>query len=566
LRINSDSEVASSVSYIGELANSFGEVSLLGENAVWNVTSTLSVGRAGEGELYILEGAQVNSPGAFVGQQAGSKGSVFVNVGLWELTTGALNVGTAGTGLVRIDIATISSHGGTIGGFDGEVRMDTGGWSNTASLNVTAGGNLLADNVSSVFSTYGVISGTNADVTLKRNSIWTNSGTNAGTGVSLLVGDSGPGKLTIENSTVTNATGMMGFSSSATAEVVIDGSTALWENTGRLTVGAGGDANLTIRNGGKLKSATAIVADDASSQSRVIIDGTGSKWEVTGTMAGAALQVGDTNGPGTEGTLIVRRGGQASVIAGQSLGVLGKGVLGGDGTIVGNVVSSATVDPGFVDELTGNNVLGTLQIQGNYRQVSGQLKIELDVAANDKLQATGNIEFVPFFTPCILDVELAPGFYPGSGHEFTILGWGGTLTGTASLQLPTLAPGLSWDSSRLYTQGILAVAGTTNLPGDFSNNGIVDAADWVLWAANPNHTLAQLEQWRANFGNSLYGAGTGQAAAPEPGSITLLLLGVGLLLLNRRRIVSLYPTSIAQQNLACALSGRFLATANCGFC
>ena len=56
-----------------------------------------------------------------------------------------------------------------------------------------------------------------------------------------------------------------------------------------------------------------------------------------------------------------------------------------------------------------------------------------------------------------------------------------------------------------------AAAGT---PGDYNNNGRVDAADYVVWRKNegtnnslPNNSLpgpigpAHYQQWRANFGN-----------------------------------------------------------------
>jgi hypothetical protein len=75
------------------------------------------------------------------------------------------------------------------------------------------------------------------------------------------------------------------------------------------------------------------------------------------------------------------------------------------------------------------------------------------------------------------------------------------------------------------------------LPGDFNENGAVDAADYVLWRNNldtsnnlPNGvsppgtvTQADYTHWRAHFGETAGGgAALGQAAAvPEPGSYAL---------------------------------------------
>jgi hypothetical protein len=74
------------------------------------------------------------------------------------------------------------------------------------------------------------------------------------------------------------------------------------------------------------------------------------------------------------------------------------------------------------------------------------------------------------------------------------------------------------------------------LPGDYNDNGTVDAADYVLWrdggalaneVADPGTiSQADYEEWRARFGNtSAGGAGASLAAVPEPASLLLLLLG-----------------------------------------
>src|SRR4051812_19955412 len=66
---------------------------------------------------------------------------------------------------------------------------------------------------------------------------------------------------------------------------------------------------------------------------------------------------------------------------------------------------------------------------------------------------------------------------------------------------------------------------TTMLPGDFNNNGVVDTADYLVWRANQgtNHVLAndsfggtigvaQFNQWRAYFGQTRPGSGSGAGA------------------------------------------------------
>ncbi len=89
-----------------------------------------------------------------------------------------------------------------------------------------------------------------------------------------------------------------------------------------------------------------------------------------------------------------------------------------------------------------------------------------------------------------------------------------------------------------------------NVPGDYNGNGLVDAADYVLWRKggplqNEVDTpgtvnAADYTAWRARFGNSTAASGLGDAgmSVPEP-SITVLMLfaisGGGLVV--RRHVV-----------------------------
>ena len=83
------------------------------------------------------------------------------------------------------------------------------------------------------------------------------------------------------------------------------------------------------------------------------------------------------------------------------------------------------------------------------------------------------------------------------------------------------------------------VEGATALPGDYNRDGVVDAADFVVWRDHvgaPAGTLphdvdgvvigpAQYETWQANFGNTVGRANsTTNTAVPEPTSAWLLML------------------------------------------
>jgi hypothetical protein len=161
--------------------------------------------------------------------------------------------------------------------------------------------------------------------------------------------------------------------------------------------------------------------------------------------------------------------------------------------------------------------------------------------AYDEIQATGALSLSG-----TLHVSLINGFVPTTGQAFDILDWG-TLSGTfSSISLPTLS-GLAWNTSQLYTTGVISVTGA-GLPGDYNNNGVVDASDYVVWRNNQGSTnvlandpiggtigVAQYNQWRTHLGQT---AGSGSATSrnaivPEPASALLLLIGM-LAMCSRR--------------------------------
>jgi hypothetical protein len=111
-------------------------------------------------------------------------------------------------------------------------------------------------------------------------------------------------------------------------------------------------------------------------------------------------------------------------------------------------------------------------------------------------------------------------------------------------------------SGGMTLQGVVEYVGATvGVSGDFNGNGVVDAADYVLWRnggplQNDPTSGIQLEDydtWRASFGRS-GGSGSslsGSAAVPEPASWLLALFVPSLLYIYigrggaRRRPVSL---------------------------
>jgi formylglycine-generating enzyme len=98
---------------------------------------------------------------------------------------------------------------------------------------------------------------------------------------------------------------------------------------------------------------------------------------------------------------------------------------------------------------------------------------------------------------------------------------------------------------------LATIAAAAGIAGDYNNNGVVDAADYVLYrkflgqsVTLPNDstpgsvTTADYDVWRAHFGQSA-GAGSGsvglgESAVPEPSAILLCAVAWGLFAVGRR--------------------------------
>jgi len=66
------------------------------------------------------------------------------------------------------------------------------------------------------------------------------------------------------------------------------------------------------------------------------------------------------------------------------------------------------------------------------------------------------------------------------------------------------------------------------LPGDFNFDGVVDAADFVVWRKTRG-PASDYDLWRTHMGQSLPPSGVAQSAAvPEPSSLVLLVALIGL--------------------------------------
>ena len=206
-----------------------------------------------------------------------------------------------------------------------------------------------------------------------------------------------------------------------------------------------------------------------------------------------------------------------------------------DGVLIN---SGGTLAPG------GNGSIGSTDVNFAYSQLAGSV-LDIDIGGTatgqfDQLTVGGGADF-----DGALDIALFGGFTPSLNDTFTIVQAGNIpLSSFANLltnsTFTNISNKLVWHL--FYDPTVLTLAVVPALAGDFNGNGVVDAADYVVWRksqgqtgiglaadADFNRTVDFVDYlvWRAHFGQAVPGSGAGTSeltAVPEPRTLTLTLM------------------------------------------
>jgi T5SS/PEP-CTERM-associated repeat protein len=492
------SDFSAGTATIGSAAGSTGTLNVgAGSFSVTRVTSDIIgqflVGNSGTGTLNVSGGAHAAVSGrSQVGRLAGSSGTVTVTGAGSSWSSGNVELGVSGSAVLTV------SSGGHV---TGNSEFKTAG--PNVAINVTGAGSILEA----------------SSIDLTKGSLTVQSG-------GAVIDDAGA----IRN-----------------ASFDIGGSGSTWTNNAFTYVGYGGQGFLNVHDGAHVTSISNAYIGYILTSSFPLVTGTGTAT-IDGTdsrlMVGGDFFVGGTG----IGTLSITNGGGVSVAGTMYVGP--SGIVKGNSTLTANVSNQGgIVAPGLSP--------GPLHITGNYSQASssqaiiGELQIELGGTTPgvnyDQLLVSGNVE-----ADGSLTVSLVNGFAPHAGDTFNILDFA-SLTGSFDqVTLPALIGPIVWNTSQLYTTGVLSVA-STGVPGDYNTNGVVDAADYVVWrkANNSNITLpndstpgsvnsSDYTVWRSHFGQTT-GSGTdsiSNATIPEPETLFLFIIGVWSTCILRRTTVS----------------------------
>jgi T5SS/PEP-CTERM-associated repeat protein len=307
----------------------------------------LLVGDGGNGSLTInSDGAVTGFFGATLGNQSGSQGTVTVNGGLLDVTTGLpgnLIVGGSGLGTLTIE------NGGTVTSSFGGIAEQSGSAGSSATVtgvgstwNVAAGLNVGDAGTGSLSilagGTVNIASGGQLNVggdfgTNGTGTVIVDNATLRGNGSFFFVGALGnPGSmLTVQNGgLVVSDGGFVGsglFANSATGVVTVTGAGSLWDATRNSAGLVNASSDMTINNqlsmtgliiqqGGQVVDGIGLVGNQAANDTlnTVVVDGAGSKWTNLTELAVGYFQLGF--GPGSSaGAVNITNGGQVTAPA-----------------------------------------------------------------------------------------------------------------------------------------------------------------------------------------------------------------------------------------------------------
>ncbi|WP_304439300.1 Calx-beta domain-containing protein, partial [Anabaena sp. 4-3] len=376
---------------------------------------------------------------------------IFNNAGILKKTasTGTTTIGAAlnNTGLIQVQTGTLNLQGG--GMSSGVFRAENGASLVFSGGNYNfTGGSLIGEGVISItgsgtVTVDGAILSEVNNLTLSGGSLALN-GTTASEVNNLILSNgtlTGTGNLTVKTGGTFN---WSGGTQSGTGTTIIQGTANLSGNakfidtrtieTQGTVTWTGGD--IYGANGAIWNNTATGVFDIQSDRSFYHWYGNQSQFNNAGILkktAGTGITYISTlfNNTGTvqvaSGTLNVQSGGTStgnwtvnngSILQFSNNYTLQGGTLTGSGTVIGNLSNLTQINPG--------DTIGTLRITGNYTQASSStLNIELGGTSNyDRLDITGNASLSGN-----LNISLLNGFTPVLGDRYTILNFGGNLTG-----------------------------------------------------------------------------------------------------------------------------------------
>lgn len=369
------------------------------------------------------------------------------------------------------------------------------------------------------------------DVDLQVNVPITNGGlTKAGTGTMVLgAANTFSGPVSIQGGTLRLAHSS-GLSSSSLVTV---NNTGRWEMNGVSDTIAGLASNVGHTSGVVQQGAVGLTLDTTGGSSTYsgTITGTG-----TFTKSGAGTQIlagSNSLGPvNVSGGMLLMHGSNTTGAV-----TVNSGTLGGTGSVSGTVIanSSAHIAPGAS---TGVFTAGALTLNAG-----SVLDMELgNPISSDRINVTGQLTL----NGGSVNVTNFNGELDYT--TYTLIEYGSLVGSVANLGTPLAPEGFAFELVDTGTRINLLVS-APGIDGDFNDDGLVDAADYVVWRKFDGTGIdlpndgdlpgdigpAEYGMWHENFGSG-GSAGGSPGNVPEPAAATLFVLGlIGCVASRRRR-------------------------------
>ena len=507
---NGGSVLVTGCGILGNTATSSGNSALVtGAGSVWSNSVGLFVGILGSfNQLTVAKGGQVfNGQGVGggigwgdMGESANSNTVIITDSGsLWS-SSDQLYVGYLGSGnaLTIANGGRVSCNGGLIGylGLGNNAVLVTGAgsvWSNTATLNlgfaISDNNNTLTiSNGAAVFNSrcdIGYNGNSNAVLVTGPGSVWNNGGSSW-----LVVGEEGSSNTLTITSGGTVFSGNAAIGGANNNAVLVAGAGSVWSNSGEIDIGYNSSGNsLFIANGGTVTATN--VSTGGSPSAGNVLSVSGGWLYATNTTASGALNVNFGALNLNSGTVTVNRfyannGGNSivnfnggtfnsggSAVNNGSIFQVGDGsstatfdlfggahsfanglfintnaILTGTGSITGSITDAGLIAPG--------NGFGVISDTGNLTLLGGgAMTMELggtNTWLYDQFDLTGTLGFGGTLTVALLN-----GYTPQAGDRFNLFGFGSDSGVFSATNLPTLSPTLYWNTSALYSTGVIEV-------------------------------------------------------------------------------------------------------------
>jgi fibronectin-binding autotransporter adhesin len=478
---------------LGDVANSFGTATVGGAGSSWNIGGSATVGSSGTGTLSIQDEALVHIGSAL---SINSLSTVTLNGGTLRFNTiSGLNrltytfgtIQLAGDRGVGADATITTLYGAFPTLPTGKGLTVEGTATLTKPLTIEGGAfkatNLAVDTGGSLIFNHGILELTGGSVTGLSNLIIPANGEVRASGaatarITAVAGSTitATGDLTLGDAALPN-----GFYSNGDVVVgpntvtLADANDAVFDSAALVTLGAGGGP-------GALVAANGLTLD----------------------FGGNVTGYGTVDTPNSATTPLINNGHISGSSVAEPLSLAGyvKGV----GTF-DNVTFNGTFSPGFSPAILSVGNVALSPTSTLIMEIGGSSP----GSGYDQLLSLGTLAF-----DGTLQISLINGFNPSLGQSFHLFDSVALSGDFDAINLPSLGPGLGWNTSQLNTTGVLSVS--AGLPGDFDLDGDVDGRDLLVWQRNTS--LGDLADWQANYGTEALSA---SFAVPEPASLVLVL-------------------------------------------